>query len=242
MSHESEASPDQPTEQHSEKYELPDDGLTGHSYDGIQEYDNPLPGWWKAIFVLSILYAIPYLMYYHNGVEERSIHGAYDQAVAANLRLQFAEIGELEPDRKTILKYMDDDEWKLVGQTVFKTHCVSCHGDKGQGKVGPNLTDDLWKNVKKVEDIATVVIRGAGGKAMPAWNNRLHPNEIVLVSSYVASLRGSLPPGTSGKAPIKGEKEIPPWGNATSDEADTKVDGGDETDESEGTGKESASS
>ena len=33
----------------------PDDPLTGHDYDGIQEYDNPLPGWWKWLFVASRL-------------------------------------------------------------------------------------------------------------------------------------------------------------------------------------------
>lgn len=202
----------------SETTQKPQEQLTGHNYDGIQEYDNPMPGWWKMLFLGTVLYAIPYLMYYHQGIDNRSIHGEYDQAVAANLRLQFAEIGELEPNRETLMKYKDDDKWRLVGQSVYKTHCVSCHGDKGEGKVGPNLTDDLWKNVKVIEDIATVIKNGAGGKAMPAWNNRLHPNEIVLVSSYVASMRGSLPPG-SGKT-IKGEKEIPPWDAATEPETE----------------------
>ena len=113
----------------------------------------------------------------------------------------------ITPCMATILKYVNDPRWGKVGEVVFKTNCVSCHGDKGEGKVGPNLTDDAWKNVKSVEDIAKVVIEGANGQAMPAWKTRLHPNELVLVASYVASLRGSNP---SGAKPPEGNA-IPAW-------------------------------
>ncbi|WP_339743620.1 cbb3-type cytochrome c oxidase N-terminal domain-containing protein [uncultured Rubinisphaera sp.] len=186
-----------------------DNELTGHNYDGIQEYDNPLPGWWKMLFIGSIVYGVLYMVYYHNGQVDRSMLVEYQQAVAANLRLQFSEIGELNPDRETLLTYMDDVKWSAVGESVFKTHCVSCHGSNGEGKIGPNLTDDKWKNVKTIEDIAKVVSEGAGNNAMPAWKTRLHPNELVLVSAYVASLRGTNP--GAAKSPIAGEKSIPPW-------------------------------
>ncbi|MCA8988344.1 MAG: c-type cytochrome [Planctomycetaceae bacterium] len=185
------------------------DQMTDHNYDGIQEYDNPMPGWWKMIFLGTIVYSVLYMYYYHNGKVTRSIHSDYQAAVAANLRLQFAEIGELTPDAKTIMQYVDDPKWSVVGKSVFSTHCVSCHGANGEGKVGPNLTDDLWKNVKNVDDIAKVILEGANNNAMPAWRTRLHINEAVLVSSYVASLRGSNPAGA--KPPITGEKPIPPW-------------------------------
>jgi len=53
-----------------------------------------------------------------------------------------------------------------------------------------------------------VIKEGAKAGAMPAWGNRLHPNEIVLVSSYIASLKGTRAPG--GKAP-EGEQIAGPW-------------------------------
>lgn len=188
---------------------IPDDPLTGHSYDGIQEFDNPLPGWWQMIFVGSILFSVLYWLYYHNGSVDRSIHNAYDIGVAENLELQFAEMGELQPDAQTILANAEMPDRLAGGKNVYDTHCVSCHGKNAQGKVGPNLTDNLWKHVKKVEDIARVVANGANGKAMPAWKTRLHPNHIVLVSAYIASLRGSSPDGSG--TTIAGEVEIPPW-------------------------------
>jgi cytochrome c oxidase cbb3-type subunit 3 len=185
----------------------PTSELTDHIYDGIQEYDNPLPGWWTWLWIGSIVFSFFYWLVYQGGDPGRSIFDDYKQTVAANLRLQFAELGELKPDRQTLLKYLGDSRWLTVGESVFRSNCISCHGDKGEGKVGPNLTDDHWKNVKVLEDIPIVVAGGASGQAMPAWKNRLHPNELVLVSCYVASLRGSNPPG--GK-PSEGNP-IPAW-------------------------------
>ena len=186
---------------------MSDEPKTDHAYDGIEEFDNPLPGWWKWIFVATIAYAPFYWMYYHGGAPGRSLEDIYGVALAANTRLQFAEIGELEPDAATIAKYMAKDSWVKVGQSVFKSNCISCHGRDGEGKIGPNLTDDEYKNVNQIEDIARVILNGAGAGAMPKWSNRLHINEVVLVSAYVASLRGTHLEG--GKAPDG--KKIAPW-------------------------------
>jgi len=182
--------------------------LTDHSYDGIQEYDNPLPGWWKFLFWLFIVFAPLYMFYFHFGVEGRSVQSQYEQEMAGIFELRFKDLGTLEPDRETILKYMKDDEWLSVGKVVYKTNCVSCHGADGGGLVGPNLTDDHFKNVGKIEDIYKVIENGAANGAMPAWKNRLsHQNQRVLTAAYIASLRGTTP-----AAPKKAEGNlIPPW-------------------------------
>ena len=113
--------------------------------------------------------------------------------------VRFQEIGELQADRATIIEYMNKPEWLAVGKIVYKTNCVSCHGSDGEGKVGPNLTDDYWKNVNSVEDIANVIEKGAANGAMPAWKNRMsHQNQIVLTAAYIASLRAN---PVSGKLP-----------------------------------------
>ena len=186
-----------------------DDNLLEHNYDGIQEYDNPLPGWWKFLFWVSIFFAPLYYVYFHLGVEGRSIHDQYNNHMASIFELRFAEIGELEADRETLLKYMNDEpKWLAVGKVVYQTNCVSCHAADGSGLVGPNLTDDHWKNVRNIEDIATVIENGAANGSMPAWKNRLsHQNQIVLTAAYVAAMRAN---PISGKAP-EGNK-IPDWG------------------------------
>ncbi|MEZ6088645.1 MAG: c-type cytochrome [Pirellulaceae bacterium] len=172
-----------------------------------EEFDNPLPGWWKWLFIATIVFSPVYWMFFHGGAESRSVTELYDVALAENTRLQFAEIGNLEPNAETIMRFTEKDSWLRVGEVVFKTNCISCHGRDAEGKVGPNLTDDFYKNVTNVEDIARVINNGAGGNAMPAWKTRLHQDEVVLVSAYVASLRGTNAEG--GKGPDG--REIAPW-------------------------------
>jgi cytochrome c oxidase cbb3-type subunit III len=172
--------------------------LTDHAYDGIQEYDNPLPAWWSYLFVATIVFSLGYALYYHVGVPERTLLASYEAETAALMRIQFEKIGELDGDEATLVKYSYDQDWSKVGAGVFKTNCMSCHGRNGEGNVGPNLTDEFYKYIRKPEDIYTVIVKGAGNGAMPAWANRLSKNEMVLVSSYVMSLRGK---NLEGKGP-----------------------------------------
>lgn len=191
--------------------ETPRDHLLDHEYDGIREYDNPPPSWWSWIFLGTVLFSVVYFFFFQFSPIAWTNDDLYRSSVAANLRQQFAEIGDLSPDAATIVQYMDEPEWLTVGETVYKAHCKQCHADDGSGLVGPNLTDELFVNVEKIEDIATVIVDGANNGAMPAWDTRLHINEIVLVSSYVARMRGQNLPGVGHKD----DKEIPPWPTAS---------------------------
>ena len=172
--------------------------LTGHSHDGILVYDNPVPKWWKLLFGACVVLAPLSFLFYVCGQKGRSIHDQYDTHLNQVLQLRFNEIGDLNADRATILEYMNDKpEWLAVGKATYQANCVSCHGPNGGGLVGPNLTDDYWKNVTSVDGIARVLENGAGNGAMPAWKTRFsHPNQIVLTAAYVASLRAN---------PVKGK-------------------------------------
>ena len=132
----------------------------------------------------------------------------YTAGVTENTRKQYAEIGDLQGDEATMVKFLKEPKWVGVGQAIFKANCVSCHGPEGGGNVGPNLGDNSFKHIKALPDIVKVINEGAAGGAMPAWGNRFsHKNDAILVSIYVASLRGTNPPG--GKAPDGGP--IPAW-------------------------------
>ena len=181
----------------------------GHAYDGIREYDNPLPGWWKWLFVITVVIAPVYIMYFHVGADGRSLEEQYAAAMTANTKTKYKKLtGELNPDAKTLVKYAGDPEWIAVGQSIFKVNCVSCHGADGGGLVGPNLCDENYKHIKKIADIYKVIDEGVAGGAMPAWGTRIgNKNDLIMVSAYVASLRGSKPAKPKGPD----GSPIPPW-------------------------------
>jgi cytochrome c oxidase cbb3-type subunit 3 len=104
-----------------------------------------------------------------------------------------------------MLQWMTNKDYMAYGQSVFKQNCVSCHGDSGQGLVGPNMTDDYYKNIKVITDIPRVITNGANNGAMPSWA-RLGSIDIALVGTYIACLRGQTLPGRKPE----GDK-IPPW-------------------------------
>lgn len=203
---------------HSPSDEAP---LTGRAFDGIEEYDHRPPAWWKWIFVATIAFSALYLPYYHIGAPGRSVVEQYDVALSENMRLQFAEIGDLRPDEATLVRMMNDRRWVSVGESIYRAHCVSCHGIDGGGIVGPNLTDHHYKNVRTIEDILRVVQFGAAAGAMPAWKDQLQLNEQILVSSFVASLRGTTP-SSSPRGPEG--NVIPPWPEEIPEEVIEVVD------------------
>lgn len=179
------------------------DRLSDHAYDGIQEYDNPLPGWWTWLFAGTIGFAVLYFFTVTITGGQLSAQAAYDRDVVAELHRQG---GPLKGDAETLLKLQKDDESLKAGAAIFQTNCVACHNRDASGLIGPNLTDDYYINVDKIEDIVDVITKGRKNGAMPTWGNRLSGNEIVQVAAYVASLRGK---NLSGRPPEG--KLIPPW-------------------------------
>jgi cytochrome c oxidase cbb3-type subunit III len=184
------------------------DAPLGHSYDGIREYDNPLPGWWKWLFIASVFFTPFYLLYFHVGATGRSLPEQFQLALDENQKKKYADLGPLSPDAPTLIRFMNEPEWNEVGKSIFKQNCVNCHGPDGGGLIGPNLCDDNFKHIKKVTDIIKVINEGVAGGAMPAWATRIpNQNDIIMVSAYVASLRGSTP----AKAKGPDGSSIPAW-------------------------------
>jgi len=180
-----------------------------HEYDGICEYDNPVPGWWHAIFLGSIVFAVFYITFWHFSPLAWTAEEAWhSEQLAENQRI-FGTYGELEPNEATILRMMGDQKMLDVAKGIFIGNCAVCHRADASGDVGVNLTDEVYKNVKVLGDVFTTITKGANLGAMPAWEQRLSKNERVIVAAYVASLRGKNLPG---RAP-EGEK-IPPWPTA----------------------------
>jgi cytochrome c oxidase cbb3-type subunit III len=174
------------------------DVLFDHAYDGIMEYDNPMPGWWVWMFIGSIVFSLLYALFFHVGIGP-TIWEQLDSAKAAHAAKLVEDFGVLEPTEATIAEQMHNDIAISSMGSLFKGKCAQCHAADGSGGVGPNLTDDAYLNIKTLPDIARILNKGVVEKGMPAWEEQFSETQIVLMAAYVAHLR-STDPG-QGKDP-----------------------------------------
>lgn len=168
-----------------------DERLLHHDYDGIREYDNPLPFWWSGLFILTIVHSAWYLYWYHGGGPGKSEHQEYAAAYKAwEKQRAMAPAQEIAVD-EDVLKGMAADAGALErGKAVFVKNCVSCHLDDGRGQIGPNLTDNFQIHGSKRMDIYQTIYNGVPDKGMLTWNGVLSPEDLVSVAAYVTTLRG----------------------------------------------------
>jgi cytochrome c oxidase cbb3-type subunit 3 len=171
----------------------------GQDYDGIKEYDNPLPQWFVLMFYATIAFSFLYLGYYGGktyGIARASgapQNLAYSGAVlAAQVReIEASREAFVEPSgRQALLAFLKAPASISRGEALFKANCVPCHGDQGQGIVGPNLTDNHWLHGGKPEDILRSIRGGWVEKGMPAWEPVLGAEKAHWLAAYVLSLRG----------------------------------------------------
>lgn len=112
--------------------------------------------------------------------------------VQAYLESQSMNVDENSVTRMTDTKDINN------GAATFSKYCKVCHGDAGQGTVGPNLTDKYWLYGGNVNGVFKTIKYGAQ-RGMKSWKDELNPIEMQEVASYILSLGGSNPPNP--KAP-----------------------------------------
>lgn len=175
--------------------------IEDHSYDGIHEFDNDLPPWWKYSFYATIIFGIAYLLHYHVFDTGKLQDAEYQVEMEQAALLSANEISD--PNAKTDFKVLTDAPAIESGKTIYAQNCAACHGKAGEGTVGPNLTDEYWLHGGDVNDIFHTIKFGVTSKGMVAWDKKLSKDQTLQVASYILSLQGSKP--ANGKAP-QGEK------------------------------------
>ena len=176
------------------------------SYDGIREYDNPMPRWWVTIFWLTVVFAPLYVLGVHvfDWLPTYQGHLANQTAELEAVREAYAAAHppfSTEPEALAAFAASPDNA--AAGAATYTAVCAACHGDKGQGLIGPNLTDAYWLHGASAADVYAIVTHGVLDKGMPSWEAALSDEERGQITAYIASLRGTNPPGA--KEP-QGEK------------------------------------
>ena len=190
-----------------------DVGTTGHEWDGIQEFNNPLPRWWLWTFYITIIWGIGYTIAYPAwpminkataGVLGYSTRAEVAEDIAAvdaanrpiNATLVAADLNAVGED-PALMQYATS-----AGAAVFRTWCAQCHGAGGAGVQAsgyPNLLDDDWLWGGSIEDIHLTIAHGIRNEEdldsrysqMPAYGEIFEEAEILSVVQYVKSLSGT---------------------------------------------------
>lgn len=180
---------------------------TGHSWDGIEEYNNPLPRWWLWTFYICIIWAVAYAIAYPawplikgatpgllgwstRGEVKADIQKFTDANAAIEAKLAETDITLVSADPE-LQSYAVNS-----GAAVFRSNCSQCHGSGAAGAgIYPNLIDDDWLWGGKIEDIVQTVAFGVRSEhddtrysEMPAFGEFLEEEEISQAVNYVLSL------------------------------------------------------
>lgn len=178
----------------SKRNEGDEKNTVGHVWDGnLEELNTPLPRWWLIMFMVTLVWAVAYLIIYpglgsYSGLINWTSVGQFEEEMAK----AESEYGPIYKKFSSIelAKLVDNEEAVSMGERLYASYCTTCHGSDARGALGyPNLRDDDWLYGGKPEDIKATILNGRRG-AMPAWKGILDSENIFNVLSYVESLAG----------------------------------------------------
>ncbi|ADR59273.1 cytochrome c oxidase, cbb3-type subunit III [Pseudomonas putida JB] len=192
------------------------DETMGHSFDGIEEYDNPLPKWWFWLFVGTLAFSVGYLILYPGLGNWKGILPGYENGwTGANewqkeMDKADARFGPIfaKYAAMPVEEVAKDPQALKMGSRLFASNCSVCHGSDAKGAFGfPNLTDNDWRWGGEPETIKTTIMSGRHG-VMPAWAEVIGDQGVADVAAFVVSkLDGrTLPEGA--KADVENGQKI----------------------------------
>ncbi len=167
---------------------------TGHEWDGIREYNKPLPKWWLNLFYLTIAFGFVYFVLYpalgnFAGTSKwtsAAQHDADAKAADARIRPLFEAFAN-----KPLDQLVHDENAQRLGRSVFANNCATCHGSDAQGARGfPNLVDQDWLWGGAPETVLATIINGRQA-VMPALEAVIGVENVPAVAVYVQSLSGA---------------------------------------------------
>ena len=171
------------------------DNTTGHVWDeDLRELNNPLPRWWMWLFILTIVFAVGYLVLYPGF---GSAPGAYGWTAVGQLKQERATALALSAPlyagfaAKPVSELARDPQAMAVGERLFANNCAACHGSDARGSKGfPNLIDHDWLWGGTPERINETITAGRQGVMPPMAAAVGTPDDVHNVANYVLSLSG----------------------------------------------------
>lgn len=175
-----------------------------HDFDGIKELNNPIPPWFNVLFYGTIVAAFVYILYFHvfEAGNLQAQEYKNELVVAEKQKADYVKKAGNLIDENSV-KLLTDASTIKEGEQLYATKCAVCHGEKGEGKVGPNLTDEYWLHGGSIQEVFKSIKYGWPAKGMVAWQNSMNGGQMQELASYILSLQGTNP---AGAKEAQGEK------------------------------------
>ena len=74
-----------------------------------------------------------------------------------------------------------------MGRRLFHSRCAACHGEEGQGLIGPSLNSTAFLSIVPDSHLINSIREGRPGTAMPSWTN-LSVQDVGDVVTYLRGL------------------------------------------------------
>jgi cytochrome c oxidase cbb3-type subunit 3 len=165
--------------------------------DGIYQADNPMPYWWTTVWLISIIFSVGYVIYFHyfsNWPQEKSFAIEVEEHEKRFPKAQFA----MNEDGSNPLR--DNETAIAEGQKLFAGTCGACHKADGTGLVGPNLMDKEWLHGDSDGEVYEIVMKGimdpaklkTNRGAMPGHEKSLGTEKVYKIMAWLAKSNESL--------------------------------------------------
>ena len=169
------------------------DNTTGHVWDGdLREMNNPLPMWWVGLFILTIVFAVGYLVAYPGlGTYQGELKWSTAGEHAAEMAQAQKELAPLYAQftAKKAEELAGDANAMAIGERLFMNNCAQCHGSDARGSKGfPNLADTDWLHGGTPDRIAESITKGRTGAMPPMGAAVGSSDDVKNVANYVLSL------------------------------------------------------
>jgi cytochrome c oxidase cbb3-type subunit 3 len=124
------------------------------------------------------------------------------------LRVSSGSAGGAQDTPPSLAASAEPDPYAERAQQEFVRLCAACHGSRGEGQIGPNLTDGLSiHRAASAEDYRVIIAEGVPTRGMPLWGQVIQdPALVSALARYVWSLRNTHAEG--GRAP-QGDFTLP---------------------------------
>lgn len=183
------------------------DKTMGHSFDGIEEYDNPLPKWWFWLFIGTMVFGILYLIIYPGLGNWKGVFPGYEDGWTQEKQWQ-REVDQADAkfgpifarySAMSVVQVAQDPDALKIGGRLFANYCSICHGSDAKGSNGfPNLADNEWRWGGDADTIKASILHGRVA-AMPAWGQVIGEEGVRNVAAFVRQdLAGLALPEGSG--------------------------------------------